>query len=180
MRKTHCQIHLRVRSETRRGRHSEAMYVEVKGIRKSVESALCTLEESLLGLVHYYEKSRALYYMALKNNHRFMIERNGCEIVYQYCYHHNKKGMQYIFYNRFPEGFRDALGLLIGVNGSRMKKLMNQAKCLIEVNPESYSPHYVIFGNAVDAVDRCAQRLEASLMEAMEFKKNEKRRRQEI
>jgi len=143
------------------------MFVVVKGPIDLAESALYALEESLLGLLEDHDKGRALFYMALVNDHRFVTKSSGLQIVYQYCHHHStKKKMRYIFSKALPRDFDNLLGIIIGAKGKNKKRMMKETKCSIEINSKSDHPHYVIYGDSVDAVDLCAQKMESSLKEA--------------
>lgn len=170
MEKTGCTHRLK----SRIGRDCEEFYVEVKGATRDVESAICVLEKSLLRTLHYFEKGRALYYMALLNNHRYMTERGDFKIVYQYCYHQSKdekKIPRYMAYKRLPENSHNFLGNVLGRDERKKKKLVKETNCDIDVvGPETDSrPHYVIYGDSVDAVARCAHRLQSIVEHAEMF-----------
>lgn len=173
MHETNCILRLKSRDR----HYGEELYVDIQGPRKLVDSAICTLEKSLISLAHPFEQGRAAFYMAILNDHRFVTERNGFEIVYQNCYHHSKYGQkipQYILYKRFPEGFRPAFGMAIGSRGRFKNKIAKDTNCTIETNPDSSSPHYVIYGHDVENVARCGQQFQKSLDDAVAFKKREK------
>lgn len=160
--------------KSRNGRRGEELYVDMKGSTKAVELALCILEKCLLRLIHHADHGRALYYLALLNDHRLTTERNGLEIVHQYCYHRSKKEKgikRHMVYKRLSEDADNFIGKAIGKNGWRKKEIVADTNCDIDIHGPRHGVrhHYVIYGDSVESVVMCAKQLQSSIDEAEEF-----------
>ena len=159
----------------------KSMHFQLTGTKRSIESAINLLEESLLEVVHHFDRVRALYYLALVNDHRIKTTVNDSEhtrIVFQYCYHQNKKEMKYILCNNLPKDIVEsgAIGFVIGPKGKKKKDSMNYFNCSIDINSDSSHPHYVIYGSDAGAVEECSKQMEARLLEAAQYKEQKRRR----
>lgn len=175
MQETQCHIRWNVGGKN--GKNSNVqMSVKLRGKRRLVDIAVFTLEESLLSMLDFEDKGRALYYFAFLNDHRFSTEIDGYRIVYQLCCHQNKKAMRYMHCRKLPSDFSDILAITIGAQGSNKKRIMKRTKCNIEINPKSHVPHYVVYGESADDVVKGVQEMETSLAEARALTRRPKRR----
>lgn len=180
MQDVNCEMTLHGGDENRD--RDKSMYIQLSGTKRSIESAMNALEESLLEVVHRFGIGRALYYLALVNEHRFKTRVNGSKskrVVFQYCYHQKKQEMKYILCDSLPKDIlaRGAIGFVVGPKGKKKNDLMNRFNCKIEINAENSPPHYVIYGSDASAVEGCSNQMQALLKQAAQYHEQSRRRR---
>jgi hypothetical protein len=129
-----------------------------------------TIERLLVRTLSHEEQGRALYYMALLNEHRQKNTSNN--IVCQFCCHLKKEDMKYMYARRLPVDYDKIIGICIGKNGSRKKKIMKQTECNIDINTKgTQHPHYVVYGDTEENVIECTRQIEGALEQARDIKK---------
>lgn len=148
------------------------MHLEVNGTPDDVYRAIIAIERLLIRTLCYEEQGRALYYMALLNEHRRKNANHN--IVRQFCCHFVKEEMKYMYAKRLPENYENIIGICIGKNGSRKKKIENNTECKIDINlKDTQHAHYVVYGDNEEDVVECTRQIEGVLKEATDIKRAE-------
>lgn len=146
------------------------IYLEIKGTQDDAFRAIVEIERLLVAMLSYEQRALALYYMALLNEHRQKNSEN--KVVRQFCCHlKHMTEMKYMYVSRLPENYKDVIGLLLGKQGSRKKRMMDYTGCFIEYNLKCSNPYYAIYGDSEANVMECTRQIEESIAYAKDKRK---------